>query len=140
MVVWRMMAPPFFQGITLPKRNHDLILETAEDEAAAVARFGLPDSGNMPTVVAPDLSNLPPGETAINPETGEEFTRASPTRICSVVTARSTRTSCLRPLNRLRWFACPQGASHFVRRCRMPPPTKYGLSLTCAPNQQVWCI
>jgi len=26
-------------------------------------------------VIAPDLSNLPAGETAINPETGEEFTR-----------------------------------------------------------------
>ena len=75
MVVWRLMAPPFFQGMTLPKRSHDLILETAEDEAAAVARFGLPDSGNMPTVIAPDLTNLPPGETAINPETGEEFTK-----------------------------------------------------------------
>ena len=37
--------------------------------------FGLPDSGDMPTVIAPDLSNLPPGETALNPETGEEFTK-----------------------------------------------------------------
>ena len=37
--------------------------------------FGLPDSGDMPTVIAPDLSNLPPGETAVNPETGEEFTK-----------------------------------------------------------------
>mgnify|MGYP000157850552 CR=1 FL=1 len=74
MVVWRFMAPPFFQGVTLPKRS-DLILETPEDEAAVVPRFGLPDSGNMPTVVAPDLSNLPAGETAINPETGEEFTK-----------------------------------------------------------------
>ena len=74
MVVWRFMAPPFFEGMTL-ERRHDLILETPEDEAAAVARFGLPDSGNMPTVVAPDLSNLPPGETAIDPETGEEFTK-----------------------------------------------------------------
>jgi hypothetical protein len=39
------------------------------------AHFGLPDSGDMPTVIAPDLSNLPPGETALNPETGEEFTK-----------------------------------------------------------------
>ena len=38
--------------------------------------FGLPDSGDMPTVIAPDLSNLPPGETAVNPETGEEFTKS----------------------------------------------------------------
>ncbi len=74
MVIWRFMAPPFFQGATL-ERRHDLILETAVDEAAAVAHFGLPDSGNMPTVVAPDLSNLPPGETAVDPETGEEFTK-----------------------------------------------------------------
>jgi hypothetical protein len=37
--------------------------------------FGLPDSGDVPTVIAPDLSNLPPGETAVNPETGEEFTK-----------------------------------------------------------------
>jgi len=27
-------------------------------------------------VIAPDLSNLPAGETAVNPETGEEFTRS----------------------------------------------------------------
>ena len=42
---------------------------------ASEPMFGLPDSGDMPTVIAPDLSNLPAGETAINPETGEEFTR-----------------------------------------------------------------
>ncbi len=29
----------------------------------------------MPTVIAPDLSNLPPGQTAINPATGEKFTK-----------------------------------------------------------------
>ena len=44
--------------------------------AAVEPMFGLPDSGDMPTVIAPDLSNLPPGETAINPETGEEFTKS----------------------------------------------------------------
>ncbi|QNJ94927.1 APC family permease [Mycolicibacterium fluoranthenivorans] len=75
MLVWRIMAPGFFKGITLPRRSHDLVLETAADQAAVEARFGLPDSGDMPTVIAPDLSNLPPGVTAINPETGEEFTR-----------------------------------------------------------------
>jgi hypothetical protein len=31
----------------------------------------------MPTVIAPDLSNLPPGERAIDPQTGEEFTRGT---------------------------------------------------------------
>jgi hypothetical protein len=29
----------------------------------------------MPTVISPDLSNLPKGERAIDPITGEEFTR-----------------------------------------------------------------
>jgi hypothetical protein len=40
-----------------------------------VAHFGLPDSGDMPTVISPDLSNLPPGEKAVDPTTGEEFTK-----------------------------------------------------------------
>ena len=40
----------------------------------------LPDSGDMPTVIASDLSNLPPGQTAINPATGEKFTKDPSTR------------------------------------------------------------
>ena len=75
MVIWWVMRPDFFHGRTLERRSHDLVLETAADEAAAVPHFGLPDAGGMHTVIAPDLSNLPPGETAIDPETGEEFTR-----------------------------------------------------------------
>jgi amino acid transporter len=75
MVVWRFFEPSFFKGITLPRRSHDLILETVGDQAAVVAHVGLPDSGDMPTVVAHDLSNLPPGERAIDPQTGEEFTK-----------------------------------------------------------------
>jgi hypothetical protein len=63
-----------FHGLTLPRRNSaDLVLLPA---TGTEAMFGLPDSGDMPTIIAPDLSNLPAGETAINPETGEEFTRA----------------------------------------------------------------
>jgi amino acid transporter len=73
MVAWRIAAPPYFHGLTLPVRNSaDLLLVPA---TASEAMFGLPDSGDMPTVIAPDLSNLPAGETAVNPETGEEFTR-----------------------------------------------------------------
>jgi hypothetical protein len=72
MVVWWAMAPPFFRGETLPMRSADLVLEPA---TATVPKFGLPDSGDMPTVIAPDLSNLPPGETAVDPETGKEFTK-----------------------------------------------------------------
>jgi amino acid transporter len=72
MVVWWAMSPRFFRGETLPRRCADLVLEPA---AAAVPTFGLPDSGDVSTVIAPDLSNLPPGETAVDPETGKEFTK-----------------------------------------------------------------
>jgi amino acid transporter len=72
MVVWRVTAPGFFKGITLPRRSHDLLLAPV---TASTPHFGLPDSGDMPTVISPDLSNLPPGETALDPETGDEFTK-----------------------------------------------------------------
>jgi amino acid transporter len=75
MVIWRLMSPGFFKGVTLPRRA-DLLLEPA---TASVAHFGLPDSGDMPTVIPPDLSNLPEGETAIDPATGEEFTKGGST-------------------------------------------------------------
>jgi len=71
MFVWWAMSPGFFTGKTLPRRA-DLLLEPAEGSAA---HFGLPDSGDMPMVISPDLSNLPKGERAIDPITGEEFTR-----------------------------------------------------------------
>ncbi|APE16288.1 amino acid transporter [Mycobacterium sp. WY10] len=73
MAVWWLIRPDFFHGRTLSRRSSaDLVLEPA---TAVEAHFGLPDSGDMPTVIARDLSNLPPGETALNPETGEEFTK-----------------------------------------------------------------
>ncbi|WP_059016109.1 APC family permease [Mycobacterium sp. M26] len=73
MVVWWLMSPDFFLGRTLSRRSSaDLVLTPA---TAVEPTLGLPDSGDMPTVIAPDLSNLPPGETAVNPETGEEFTK-----------------------------------------------------------------
>jgi hypothetical protein len=73
MVVWWLASPPFFHGHTLPRRSSaDLVLVPA---TGVEPMFGLPDSGDMPTVIAPDLSNLPAGETAVNPETGEEFTK-----------------------------------------------------------------
>jgi amino acid transporter len=71
MFVYWAMAPGFFRGKTLPRRA-DLLMEPA---IGSVAHFGLPDSGQMPTVIAPNLSNLPSGETAVNPTTGEEFTK-----------------------------------------------------------------
>jgi hypothetical protein len=73
MVLWWLAAPDFFHGLTLSRRSSaDLVLEPA---TAVEPTLGLPDSGDMPTVIAPDLSNLPPGGTALNPETGEEFTK-----------------------------------------------------------------
>lgn len=73
MVVWWLASPDFFLGRTLSRRSSaDLVLTPA---TAVEPTLGLPDSGDMPTVIAPDLSNLPPGETAVNPETGEEFTK-----------------------------------------------------------------
>jgi amino acid transporter len=74
MVLWWLAAPDFFHGLTLSRRSSaDLVLEPA---TAVEPTLGLPDSGDMPTVIAPDLSNLPPGETALNPQTGEEFTKS----------------------------------------------------------------
>ena len=76
MVIWWFMSPDYFRGRTLSRRSSaDLVLTPA---TAVEPMFGLPDSGDMPTVIAPDLSNLPPGETAVNPETGEEFTKGTP--------------------------------------------------------------
>ncbi len=71
MFIYWAMEPGFFQGKTLPRRA-DLLLEPA---TGSVAHFGLPDSGQMPTVIAPNLSNLPAGETAVDPQTGEEFSK-----------------------------------------------------------------
>jgi hypothetical protein len=63
----------FLQGHHVAARSHDLVLEPA---VATTPQFGLPDSGDMPTVIAQDLSNLPPGETALDPETGAQFAKA----------------------------------------------------------------
>ena len=75
MLVWRAMSPDYFTpGEPLGRRgHHDLVLLTAAatEESGAAAR--LPDSGLPDIVIAPDLSNLPEGATAIDPETGEEF-------------------------------------------------------------------
>lgn len=71
MLVQRAVAPAFFRGETLPRRGaHDLILAGVAMEEETVR---LPDSGLPDIVIAPDLSNLPEGATAIDPETGEEF-------------------------------------------------------------------
>ena len=70
MVVWNIIAPAYFRGETLEKRNSkDLILELPGEEETV----RLPDSGLPDIVIAPDLSNLPPGARAVQLETGIEM-------------------------------------------------------------------
>jgi amino acid transporter len=61
MFIWWAIKPDFFRGETLPRASADLVLEGE----VRIAGFGLPDSGRQAPIIAPDLSNLPPGETAI---------------------------------------------------------------------------
>jgi hypothetical protein len=69
MVIWNVIAPAYFRRETLPKRGEgDLVLLTPEMELDTVR---LPDSGLPALVLAPDLSNLPEGSTAVDVETGE---------------------------------------------------------------------
>ena len=64
----RAVAPAFFLGETLPVRSHaDLVL--AGQVAPAAGQVRLPDTREA-TVIAPDLSNLPPGASAVDPATG----------------------------------------------------------------------
>jgi amino acid transporter len=70
MFVWQVRHPDYFRGETLPKRVADeLVLAGQERERGPVA---LPDSGDMATIVAPDLSNLPPGQQARHPSQPED--------------------------------------------------------------------
>jgi amino acid transporter len=70
MIVWRIIKPDFFLGKTLERRSDDLVLAPGDGR---IATFGLPDSGRMPEVIAPDFSNLPAGQTAVDAATGEEI-------------------------------------------------------------------
>ena len=72
MYVWQAISPQYFTGETLPKRDAgDLVLVGGDDVAPSLR---LPDSREQ-TVIAPDLSNLPPGQSAVDPTTGERVTR-----------------------------------------------------------------
>jgi amino acid transporter len=61
MLVYSRIAPPFFRGETLVPGTHDMVLETG-----VRPHVGLPDSEEH-TVIAPDLSNLPPGQEPHDP-------------------------------------------------------------------------
>jgi amino acid transporter len=69
MFVWRWRAPAYFLGETLSKATPEYVLEQ-EDGVDSGAR--LPDSHEA-VVIAPDLSNLPPGRHAIDVRTHEEL-------------------------------------------------------------------
>jgi amino acid transporter len=69
MFIWWARRPDFFRGETLAKMSDDYVLAPGDGR---IATFGLPDSGRMPEVIAPDLSNLPPGQKAVDAVTGEE--------------------------------------------------------------------
>jgi amino acid transporter len=70
---WR-ANPAYFQGRTLPKgADGDLLLYG--ENAPGADPITLPDSREA-TVIAPDLSNLPVGQVAVDPETGRRFTRS----------------------------------------------------------------
>jgi hypothetical protein len=73
MLVCRWVAPPFFRGETLARRGaHDLVLSgAAQTPASERESLGLPGSGMPDIVIAPDLSNLPEGSTAVDSETGK---------------------------------------------------------------------
>jgi len=73
MIVYRLVAPPFFRGETLPRRGaHDLILAgIATEPASERESLGMPGAGMPDIVIAPNLSNLPQGAKAIDTETGE---------------------------------------------------------------------
>ncbi|GAA3084914.1 APC family permease [Pseudonocardia yunnanensis] len=66
MLVYSRVAPPFFRGETLRPGTADLLI--GSDDSAPHVR--LPDSGDMSTVIAPDRSNLPPGQEPHEPRHG----------------------------------------------------------------------
>jgi amino acid transporter len=70
MIVYRMVAPAFFRGQTLPRRGaHDLVLAGMAGEPESERRsIGMPGAGMPDIVIAPDRFNLPKGATAEDTE------------------------------------------------------------------------
>jgi amino acid transporter len=70
MFAYELVRPAYFRGETLPRRDSsELVLL----DGVVAPGLRLPDSVEN-TVIAPDLSNLPPGATAVDVRTGEEIT------------------------------------------------------------------
>jgi hypothetical protein len=68
MVVYNGVAPAFFRGETMRPGVGDLVLAGE----SGIEYTGLPDSGLPGTVIAPDLSNLPPGADVDETEDEDE--------------------------------------------------------------------
>ena len=62
MLIYSRIAPPFFRGQTLVPGTADMVLEGG----GRAPRLTLPDSEER-TVIAPDRSNLPPGQEPHDP-------------------------------------------------------------------------
>ena len=76
MLIWRAISPAYFRGETLPQMSYgELILVPAS--GSVVPTVGLPDSGHQATVIAPDLSNLPPRLGVEDVETGRRAGRGA---------------------------------------------------------------
>ena len=69
MLAWRWRAPAYFLGQTLTKATPEYVLE---QEGGVDSGARLPDSHEA-IVIAPDLSNLPPGQHAIDVRTHDEL-------------------------------------------------------------------
>jgi amino acid transporter len=65
-------SPAFFRGETLPMRHSGDLLLYGDTQPLLADPLTLPDSREH-TVIAPDLSNLPPGTRAVDPTTSKTF-------------------------------------------------------------------
>ena len=76
MFIWWAVEEDFFLNRTLPMRSsHDLVLAGPHVDMTAVR---MPDSGLPELIIAPDLSNLPPGGRAVDLVTGKAYDREDP--------------------------------------------------------------
>ena len=73
------VSPSYFRGETLPRRSHGDLLMYG-DLPLGAETIALPDSRQATAVIAPDLSNLPAGQKAIDPLTGGDVRENRPTR------------------------------------------------------------
>ncbi len=71
MIIWRTLKPDFFLGKTLTRRTAELVLQGV---GGRTPLLGLPDSGVEALIIAPDLSNLPPGQTAVKASGDDDTT------------------------------------------------------------------